>query len=162
MPIRTAGLEQEIENLKKKLAACTRENINLQEQLSEAYRIKVRSSLHFIYCFCYCYYICVCVYIFYVCNLLNPHYILISLLCFSQSQLADLHGIEVSKVLLPPPPPPPPFKGLCYLLTYEASIKIHIYPKLPGTITNFLNIIFYLRFLYFYLNNYLFYYPFFF
>ncbi|XP_075673958.1 uncharacterized protein LOC142643291 isoform X4 [Castanea sativa] len=48
-----AGLEQEIENLKKKLAACTRENINLQEQLSEAYRIK--------------------------------------------SQLADLHGIEVSK-----------------------------------------------------------------
>lgn len=50
---RTAGLEQEIENLKKKLAACTRENINLQEQLSEAYRIK--------------------------------------------SQLADLHGIEVSK-----------------------------------------------------------------
>ncbi|KAF2320857.1 hypothetical protein GH714_031367 [Hevea brasiliensis] len=37
---RTAGLEQEIENLKKKLAACTRDNLNLQEELSEAYRIK--------------------------------------------------------------------------------------------------------------------------
>ncbi|XP_050210515.1 uncharacterized protein LOC126660860 isoform X2 [Mercurialis annua] len=37
---RTAGLEQEIENLKKKLVACTRENLNLQEELSEAYRIK--------------------------------------------------------------------------------------------------------------------------
>ncbi|XP_006573902.1 TATA element modulatory factor isoform X2 [Glycine max] len=35
-----AGLEQEIESLKKKLAACTRENLNLQEELSEAYRIK--------------------------------------------------------------------------------------------------------------------------
>ncbi|XP_057963832.1 uncharacterized protein LOC131154982 isoform X1 [Malania oleifera] len=50
---RTASLEQEIENLKKKLAACTRDNLNLQEELSEAYRIK--------------------------------------------SQLADLHGAEVSK-----------------------------------------------------------------
>lgn len=38
---RTAGLEQEIENLKKKFAACTRENHNLQEELAEAYRIKV-------------------------------------------------------------------------------------------------------------------------
>ncbi|KAK6159204.1 hypothetical protein DH2020_006518 [Rehmannia glutinosa] len=37
---RTAGLEQEIENLKKKLATCTRENQNLQEELSEAYLIK--------------------------------------------------------------------------------------------------------------------------
>ncbi|GKV19812.1 hypothetical protein SLEP1_g30029 [Rubroshorea leprosula] len=37
---RTAGLEQEIENLKKQLAACTRDNQNLQEELSEAYRIK--------------------------------------------------------------------------------------------------------------------------
>ncbi|XP_050366917.1 uncharacterized protein LOC126785317 isoform X1 [Argentina anserina] len=37
---RTAGLEQEIENLKKKLATCSRENVNLQEELSEAYRIK--------------------------------------------------------------------------------------------------------------------------
>ncbi|PIM98046.1 hypothetical protein CDL12_29477 [Handroanthus impetiginosus] len=37
---RTAGLEQEIENLKNKLTACTRENQNLQEELSEAYRIK--------------------------------------------------------------------------------------------------------------------------
>ncbi|MED6119149.1 hypothetical protein PIB30_009251 [Stylosanthes scabra] len=37
---RTAGLEQEIESLKKKLAACTRDNLNLQEELSEAYRIK--------------------------------------------------------------------------------------------------------------------------
>lgn len=41
--IRTAGLEQEIENLKNKLASCTRENKNLQEELSEAYSIKVRS-----------------------------------------------------------------------------------------------------------------------
>ncbi|XP_028069617.1 spindle pole body component 110 isoform X1 [Camellia sinensis] len=37
---RTAGLEQEIESLKKKLTACTREKLNLQEELSEAYRIK--------------------------------------------------------------------------------------------------------------------------
>ncbi|KAK9941861.1 hypothetical protein M0R45_007554 [Rubus argutus] len=37
---RTAALEQEIENLKKKLASCSRENGNLQEELSEAYRIK--------------------------------------------------------------------------------------------------------------------------
>ncbi|GLU03361.1 hypothetical protein SLE2022_205630 [Rubroshorea leprosula] len=37
---RTAGLEQEIDDLKKKLAACTRDNQNLQEELSEAYRIK--------------------------------------------------------------------------------------------------------------------------
>ncbi|EXB41830.1 hypothetical protein L484_005056 [Morus notabilis] len=38
--IKIAGLEQEIENMKKKFAACTRENLNLQEELSEAYRIK--------------------------------------------------------------------------------------------------------------------------
>lgn len=38
--ISRAGLEQEIENLKKKTAACARENSNLQEELSEAYRIK--------------------------------------------------------------------------------------------------------------------------
>lgn len=37
---RIAGLEQEIENMKKKFAACTRENLNLQEELLEAYRIK--------------------------------------------------------------------------------------------------------------------------
>nr|XP_007157206.1 hypothetical protein PHAVU_002G051500g [Phaseolus vulgaris]ESW29200.1 hypothetical protein PHAVU_002G051500g [Phaseolus vulgaris] len=37
---RTAGLEQEIESLKTKLAACSRENLNLQDELSEAYRIK--------------------------------------------------------------------------------------------------------------------------
>ncbi|KDO57914.1 hypothetical protein CISIN_1g006179mg [Citrus sinensis] len=37
---RTAGLEQEIEILKQKIAACARENSNLQEELSEAYRIK--------------------------------------------------------------------------------------------------------------------------
>ena len=42
LPIRTAALEQEIESLKKKLAVCTRENQNLQEELSEAYHIKVR------------------------------------------------------------------------------------------------------------------------
>lgn len=44
---RTAGLEQEIENLKKKLAASTRDNQNLQEELSEAYRIKTQlADLH--------------------------------------------------------------------------------------------------------------------
>lgn len=44
---RTAGLEQEIENLKKKVAASTRENLNLQEELSEAYRIKSQlADLH--------------------------------------------------------------------------------------------------------------------
>ncbi|XP_057465492.1 uncharacterized protein LOC130755156 isoform X2 [Actinidia eriantha] len=44
---RTAGLEQEIENLKKKLAACVRENSDLQEELSEAYRIKSQlADLH--------------------------------------------------------------------------------------------------------------------
>ncbi|PNX97535.1 myosin heavy chain-related protein [Trifolium pratense] len=37
---RTAGLEQEIESLKNKLAVCTRDTLNLQEELSEAYRIK--------------------------------------------------------------------------------------------------------------------------
>ncbi|XP_068657561.1 uncharacterized protein [Aristolochia californica] len=37
---RTAGLEQEIENLQKKVVACTRDNHNLQEELSEVYRIK--------------------------------------------------------------------------------------------------------------------------
>lgn len=36
-------MEQEIENLKKKIAACARENSNLQEELSEAYRIKVEN-----------------------------------------------------------------------------------------------------------------------
>ncbi|KAM5549662.1 hypothetical protein ABKV19_000874 [Rosa sericea] len=42
-----AGLEQEIENLKKKLASCSRENVNLQEELSEAYRIKGQlANLH--------------------------------------------------------------------------------------------------------------------
>ncbi|GAV74946.1 hypothetical protein CFOL_v3_18426 [Cephalotus follicularis] len=50
---RTASLEQEIELLKKKLAACARDNLNLQEELSETYRVK--------------------------------------------SQLADLHGAEVTK-----------------------------------------------------------------
>ncbi|XP_021277781.1 protein Spindly-B isoform X2 [Herrania umbratica] len=44
---RTAGLEQEIENLKKRIASCTRENQNLQEELSEAYRIKTQlADLH--------------------------------------------------------------------------------------------------------------------
>ncbi|OIV95018.1 hypothetical protein TanjilG_22215 [Lupinus angustifolius] len=44
---RTAGLEQEIESLKTKLASCTRENENLQEELSEAYRIKSQlADLH--------------------------------------------------------------------------------------------------------------------
>ncbi|GFP88640.1 hypothetical protein PHJA_001007700 [Phtheirospermum japonicum] len=44
---RTTGLEQEIESLKKKLATCTRENQNLQEELSEAYLIKSQlADLH--------------------------------------------------------------------------------------------------------------------
>lgn len=44
---RTAALEQEIENLKKKLATCIRENSNLQEELSEAYQIKSQlADLH--------------------------------------------------------------------------------------------------------------------
>ncbi|XP_073119206.1 uncharacterized protein [Henckelia pumila] len=44
---RTAGLEQEIENLKAKLAVCARENQNLQEEISEAYRIKSQlADLH--------------------------------------------------------------------------------------------------------------------
>ncbi|XP_017971067.1 PREDICTED: protein Spindly-B isoform X1 [Theobroma cacao] len=44
---RTAGLEQEIESLKKRLASCTRENQNLQEELSEVYRIKTQlADLH--------------------------------------------------------------------------------------------------------------------
>ncbi|XP_058190245.1 uncharacterized protein LOC131307641 isoform X2 [Rhododendron vialii] len=37
---RTAGLEQEIENLKKKLATCIRARSDLQEELSEAYHVK--------------------------------------------------------------------------------------------------------------------------
>ncbi|KHG16396.1 hypothetical protein F383_22976 [Gossypium arboreum] len=44
---RTAGLEQEIENLRKELAACVRNNQNLQEELCEAYRIKTQlADLH--------------------------------------------------------------------------------------------------------------------
>ncbi|KAJ6751120.1 hypothetical protein OIU85_001626 [Salix viminalis] len=44
---RTAGLEQEIENLKRQLAARSRDNLNLQEELSEAYRIKTQlAELH--------------------------------------------------------------------------------------------------------------------
>ncbi|GAB4838351.1 hypothetical protein Ancab_027880 [Ancistrocladus abbreviatus] len=41
---RTAGLEQEIENLKTKLAACTRDSLKLKEELSVAYRIKSQQS----------------------------------------------------------------------------------------------------------------------
>ncbi|XP_021866218.2 uncharacterized protein [Spinacia oleracea] len=37
---RTAGLEQEVENLKKKLTDCIKENSNIKEELSEAQRIK--------------------------------------------------------------------------------------------------------------------------
>lgn len=37
---RTAGLEKEIDDLKKKLTSCLRENANLQEELSQSYRIK--------------------------------------------------------------------------------------------------------------------------
>jgi len=37
---RATALEQDIENLQKKLAGCLRENHNLQEELAEAYRVK--------------------------------------------------------------------------------------------------------------------------
>ncbi|CAE5982079.1 unnamed protein product [Arabidopsis arenosa] len=44
---RTASLEQEIESLKLKLAASTREKHNLQEELAEAYRVKAQlADLH--------------------------------------------------------------------------------------------------------------------
>ncbi|KAK8923528.1 hypothetical protein KSP39_PZI019746 [Platanthera zijinensis] len=44
---RMAGLEQEIETLKKRLAGLLREKQNLQEELSEAYRIKAQlADLH--------------------------------------------------------------------------------------------------------------------
>ncbi|KAF7127625.1 hypothetical protein RHSIM_Rhsim11G0152600 [Rhododendron simsii] len=44
---RTAGLEQEIENLKKKLATCIRARSDLQEELSEAYHVKSQlADLH--------------------------------------------------------------------------------------------------------------------
>ncbi|KAL5684436.1 hypothetical protein ACJX0J_010821, partial [Zea mays] len=41
---RTAALEQDIENLQKKLGGCLRENQNLQEELAEAYRIKLHGA----------------------------------------------------------------------------------------------------------------------
>ncbi|KAL1833715.1 hypothetical protein ACET3Z_003366 [Daucus carota] len=44
---RTTALEQDIENLRKTLASCMRENTNLQEELSEAYQIKSQlADLH--------------------------------------------------------------------------------------------------------------------
>ncbi|XP_010530702.1 PREDICTED: spindle pole body component 110 [Tarenaya hassleriana] len=44
---RTANLDQEIESLKVKLTACTREKLNLQEELAEAYRVKAQlADLH--------------------------------------------------------------------------------------------------------------------
>ncbi|CAF2157924.1 unnamed protein product [Brassica rapa subsp. narinosa] len=44
---RTASLEQEIEALKMKLANCSREKHNLQEELTEAYRVKAQlADLH--------------------------------------------------------------------------------------------------------------------
>ncbi|KAG9135094.1 hypothetical protein Leryth_011593 [Lithospermum erythrorhizon] len=44
---RTAGLEQEIDNLKMKLSACTRENQNLRQELSQAFHIKTQlADLH--------------------------------------------------------------------------------------------------------------------
>ncbi|XP_010496768.1 PREDICTED: myosin heavy chain, clone 203-like isoform X3 [Camelina sativa] len=44
---RTASLEQELESLKLKLAACTREKNNLLEELAEAYRVKAQlADLH--------------------------------------------------------------------------------------------------------------------
>ncbi|XP_024016499.1 uncharacterized protein LOC18026175 isoform X2 [Eutrema salsugineum] len=45
--ISKASLEQEIESLKLKLAGCTREKHNLQEELAEAYRVKAQlADLH--------------------------------------------------------------------------------------------------------------------
>ncbi|XP_019084001.1 PREDICTED: myosin heavy chain, clone 203-like isoform X2 [Camelina sativa] len=45
--ISRASLEQELESLKLKLAACTREKNNLQEELAEAYRVKAQlADLH--------------------------------------------------------------------------------------------------------------------
>lgn len=78
---RTAALEQEIENLKKKLVASTRDNLNLQEELSEAYRIKVRIGLPIK-----------------LSSMFPIHILICFLTC--QSQLADLHGAEVTKVSL--------------------------------------------------------------
>ncbi|CAN6289036.1 unnamed protein product [Urochloa humidicola] len=44
---RTAALEQDVENLQKKLNGCLRENQNLQEELGEAYRVKSQlAELH--------------------------------------------------------------------------------------------------------------------
>ncbi|KAL6641028.1 hypothetical protein ACP70R_019209 [Stipagrostis hirtigluma subsp. patula] len=44
---RTSALEQDIENLQKKLSGCLRENQNLQEELAEAYRVKSQlADLH--------------------------------------------------------------------------------------------------------------------
>jgi len=44
---RTAGLEQEIQTLQNQLAASTRDTLNLQDQLSQAYRIKAQlADLH--------------------------------------------------------------------------------------------------------------------
>lgn len=44
---RTAGLEQEIQTLQNKLAASTTHTLNLQDQLSQAYRIKAQlADLH--------------------------------------------------------------------------------------------------------------------
>ncbi|XP_025791553.1 paramyosin isoform X3 [Panicum hallii] len=44
---RTAALEQDVENLQKKLNGCLRENQNLQEELAEAYRVKSQlAELH--------------------------------------------------------------------------------------------------------------------
>lgn len=43
----TAGLEQEIQTLQNKLAASTTDTLNLQDQLSQAYRIKAQlADLH--------------------------------------------------------------------------------------------------------------------
>lgn len=79
---RTAGLEQEIETLKKRLAGCIREKQNLQEELSEAYHVKV-------WMFC----------VSFLClnSVFDNFFFLVCIFCF-QSQLADLHAAEVLKV----------------------------------------------------------------
>lgn len=76
-------MEQDVENLQKKLNGCLRENQNLQEELAEAYRVKV----------CY----------FSLCTIVFISAFIFSVFSFRgllkfQSQLAELHGAELSKV----------------------------------------------------------------
>jgi len=75
-------LEQDIENLQKKLGGCLRENQNLQEELAEAYRIKV----------C-CLFLPTVIYSSFIFSVFSFFH-----LFKFQSQLAELHGAALSKV----------------------------------------------------------------